>query len=146
MKDARKGIEVWVVPMRQGKWEPDPYHEYEAPRQSKLGKDNAASHGPNVAYITPQGGERFAIQVIVHPHAQFKGQPEFHVHIEMDGNHVASTTIARPSGRPQDRKTLEKFCYRSFPIFNGEQAAHGFYFADAQMSALLVCKGGYESS
>lgn len=129
MRDMTSGIEVRILPYAS----PDPYQEHTAPVTSDLAKQNLARYGGNVCYITPKGGDRLRVQVIIHPYARFKGQPEFNINYTIDGTILFSTFVARPPGRAADRVELVKTLDGYSSTVNGERKGYSFLFADAQM-------------
>lgn len=97
MYDPNNVIDVSIIPV--GEEQSDPYTEFKAPSNSTVAREDEAQYGPNVRYVTPPAGQRFAIHVYVHPMASFMGEREFDISCTVDGLFNTWRTISRPPGR-----------------------------------------------
>lgn len=136
MFDPRDVIDVSIVPI--GEEQTDPYDEYKAPSNSAIAREDEAWYGPNVRYITPPAGQRFAIRVCVHPMASFMGEQEFDISCTVDGLLETWGTISRPPGRRR-LEALTEVIDTHRAVLNGRPQMCGLAFAAAKTRIYCVC-------
>ncbi|KJY01627.1 hypothetical protein TI39_contig285g00003 [Zymoseptoria brevis] len=111
MFDIANGIEVLISPYHETE-SADPYHEWKAPRKSKL-----FAHGRNECYIEAVHRERFGIEVTFHPHFDWHGAPQVKISVEIDGGTMDACKIVQ---RPSDWETNPKAFSVSFTSYYGK--------------------------
>ena len=113
----------------------DPLVEYTPQPNSALFEQNKIEHGPNVCYIAPPAGQRFAVDVCIHRHASFMGQPEFDVTCTADGLFETFHGIVKPPGRKRVHALTQTI--DTYPaIIGGRRYKCGFAFAAVKTSRM----------
>ena len=127
MWDPTTGVEVRIKPHRAK----DPYHEWTAPSHSAL-----HAPGRNEAFIEGVGGDRFAIEVIIHPLFQWKKALNLWADLLIDGGTMSDSYCFT---RPKDQQGV--ILRHEFASFSQSDAVssfkHGFTFGNVHMGKLL---------
>jgi hypothetical protein len=129
MIDPTTAIEVIVKPMNSAR-SSEPYHEWKASH-----KGDQVGVAPNECYIEAVDGERFQIEVVLHPLFSFHGAPEVKIRCRIDGGAAAIDTIMK---RPSEWSKSSTAMRTSFDFYYSTVAGFsrkcGFGF-----SKLAVC-------
>ncbi|KAK5132493.1 hypothetical protein LTR08_009039 [Meristemomyces frigidus] len=123
MWDPRTGIEVRIKPHSAR----DPYHEWTAPSHTKLYAPDR-----NEAFIEGVGGDRFVVEVIVHPLFQWKKATHLWAVLSIDGGTLALDVCFE---RPVDQQAITlTHDFRSFTqVDAGSHNKCGFTFGAVDM-------------